>query len=196
MTAFVLAEDIVLPQFVLFVLHLIIAALTPTFVTPAYYPADPPHETLYALAPHVVSTPEPTPVATPTPKQNLPPPPKPEVQAATNGIPWFVPPQFHDAYLACIASPDRYAVRDYVWRASIEGGNPDGWPYADAMNVVAHEGGEDFCQFNTGGSGACGPFQLYHCPTDGLVPSTQISGALAKFHDGNSFARHWYPYWR
>lgn len=157
-------------------------------------------------------SPEPTAVAieesaTPTPvlpavepeveaAQSAPPVRAPASRASVAGVPWFVPAQWVDGYIACTARPDRYDFASYVWRASVQGGNASGWDYNSAMYIVSHEGGNDLCQFNTGGSGACGPFQLLSCPPDGLTPEGQISGAMAKWRDGgNDFYRHWLQWW-
>lgn len=147
--------------------------------------------------PDLASIPEPTPTPIPTPTPTLAPPTPPAVYAAeTSGVPWFVPPEWHSRYLECVASPYRYTVTEMVWAMSREGGREDGWAYKDAMYVVEHEGGNDYCQFNTQGSGACGPFQLLTCPPDGLTPEGQSRGAFAKWLDGGrSFARHWFAFW-
>lgn len=156
---------------------------------------------LYILA--IPNPPEPTPAPTPEPPKPLPTPHVEAVAASAGqiaplrtGIPWFVPPARTDDYLACLARPDRHSVSEMVWSRSLEAGYEGGWTYADAMYVVAHEGGDDLCQFNTQGSGACGPFQLLTCPADGLTPEGQLNGAFAKWVDGGrDFWRHWFQWW-
>lgn len=158
------------------------------------WPTPTPEPTPIVLAP--VETPEVVaaaaepvrPIATPVPVQ-----PKPQ-QA---GVPWYIPPSWIARWQECLTTDYRHDVSTYVWRVSIQGGNSEGWDYEDAMYIVQHEGGDDFCQFNTQGSGACGPFQLLTCPQDGLTPEGQIRGAYAKWRDGGgSFQRHWFAFWR
>lgn len=191
---------------------------TPTFTNHGYPPFIPfiPYQVASLQAvdapslmllgkPLPVPDPEPTPV---TAASNLPAPAQSQVSSETggpkpvppppptDGVPWYVPSNWHEAYLVCIGRPDRHSFEDWVWRASIQGGDSDGWDYNEAMAVIAHEGGDDLCQFNTAGSGACGPFQLLTCPSDGLTPEGQIAGAVAKWKDGGkSFNRHWRAYW-
>lgn len=63
------------------------------------------------------------------------------------------------------------------------------------MSIVSKEGGNDLCQFNTQGSGACGPFQTLYCA--GLTPEEHYAAAYAKWLDGGgSFDRHWRNFWR
>lgn len=114
---------------------------------------------------------------------------RPKFDAATvDGIPWFVPTRFHAAYLACLENPERFAAAE--WSATVD------WPLAEAAYVRAHEGGDDLCQFNTAGSGACGPYQLLPCADAYLTWPGQIAAAYAKFLDGGrGFERHWYRWW-
>jgi len=109
-------------------------------------------------------------------------------------IPWYVPESHHDAYLQCLDDPQRFNRTD--WIATKD------WPVDEATYIADHEGGWDLCQFNTGGSGACGWFQLLRCPPDGLKPEIQIAGAYAKYLDGarnypdrSAFWQHWYQWW-
>lgn len=139
-----------------------------------------------------VAPPAPIPAVKPQPA------PQPSVEAASapSGAPWFVPAAWAERYMACMADPP-YDVSAMVWAGSREAGVERGWRYADAMFVVSKEGGGNPCQFNTQGSGACGPFQLLVCPADGLTFDGQLYGALAKFRDGglDSFATHWFAFW-
>lgn len=108
--------------------------------------------------------------------------------APSLSIPWFVPERMHVAYLQCLANPERYAAA--TWSATVD------WPLADAAYIRSHEGGDDLCQFNTQGSGACGPYQLLPCADAYLTWPGQIAGAYAKFLDGGrSFYRHWLQWW-
>jgi len=121
--------------------------------------------------------------------------PDPQYDAPLPEAPWYVPERWRDAWAACVSSPGRRGVSELVWRLSVQGGRPDGWDYDEAMRVVAAEGGDDACQFNTSGSGACGPFQILPC--SGLSLEANVASAFAKFRDGGgSFERHWYRFWR
>jgi len=142
-------------------------------------------------------TPEPTPIPVPTAAPKLPTPAPAAVSAAAapSGIPWFVPANFHEAYLECINSDYRYAV----W-AHIE--SYTDWNIDEIRTrILPNEGGGDSCQFNTGGSGACGPFQILPCPPNGLKPEVNVAAAHAKWADtmcgdgGHSFYCHWYRFW-
>lgn len=103
-------------------------------------------------------------------------------------IPWFVPARFHAAYLQCLANPERFDAA--MWSSIVD------WPQTEAAYVRSREGGDDLCQFNTAGSGACGPYQLLPCADAYLTWPGQIAAAHAKYVDGGrSFARHWYQWW-
>lgn len=110
-------------------------------------------------------------------------------ESAHNDVPWYVPLEWHGKYRECLSNPERFNL-DY-WIRSVN------WNIDEAHYVARHEGGNDLCQFNTTGSGACGWFQLLTCPPAGLTPESQISNAYAKWIDGGgSFERHWYQWWR
>lgn len=154
-----------------------------------------------ALPPQSVSTltptPEPTPVPTPTPVPPTPrpaaPAPTPRVEAESNGVPWYVPVRWHEAYRACLDDPQRYDFWSFLWERSRQAGYPNGWDYGEATRLIGSEGGNDLCQFNTSGSGACGPPQLLTCP--GLDLETQKAGMWAKYVDGGyDFWRHWWQW--
>lgn len=164
------------------------------------------------------TTPSPTPTPTPIlayslyapyvfeqpPALELPKPQTASVSAASgaparevDGVPAYVPIEWRERWLACLVRPDRHTLSETAWAGSREAGVVDGWDYADAMSIAAAEGGNDVCQFNTQGSGACGYWQLLYCPPDGLTPEGQLRGALAKYRDGgNSFDRHWRNHWQ
>lgn len=150
------------------------------------------------------STPTPIPTPTPTPIPTLSPPKSTNVRAAAAAethslVPWYVPAEWRDRYLACLSSPGRYGVSEWVWKYSSQGGMVPGWDYNQAMYVVSKEGGDDICQFNSQGSGACGPFQTLYCA--GLTPEEHYSAAYAKWLDGyrrnpgDPFRAHWFAFW-
>lgn len=103
------------------------------------------------------------------------------------GVPWYVPAGWEEEWTACLARPDRYALE--AWIGTV------GWPVGEARAVTGREGGSDLCQFNTQGSGACGPFQDLPCP--GLDWGVQIATSFGKWEAcGGSFECGWYRWWR
>lgn len=142
--------------------------------TPTTVPALPPSKTANVYAAAVVETTHPL-------------------------VPWYVPAEWRDRYLVCLTSPGRYGVSEWVWKYSSQAGMSPGWDYNQAMYVVGKEGGDDICQFNTQGSGACGPFQTLYCA--GLTPEEHYSAAYAKWLDGyrrnpgDPFRAHWFAFW-
>lgn len=171
-----------------------------------------PREEIVYLVPSRTEPPSPTPDLTtinletptpfvPTPVPQLVPAPPPSARAASADVPDYIPPSFIESWRECLSSPDRYRLQDLVWLGSLQGGYPDGWDYDEAMTLFGHEGGNDLCQFNTKGSGACGFVQLLPCPPDGLTFEGQFRGAMAKFQDGrrrfpdrSGFWAHWYQF--
>lgn len=125
------------------------------------------------------------------------------VREEVNGVPWYVAkfPDLIDDWQTCLTDPRRHDLSRFIWEGSIEGGYPNGWSYAEAIHVFGNEGGNDLCQFNTQGSGACGYGQQLPCFPGALTYEGQFSIIMSKFQDGyrqnpnNPFWAHWYQWW-
>lgn len=146
--------------------------------------------------------PTPTPIPTPT---IAPPQPTSVYAASVDGdVPWYVAkfPDLVPAWRQCLSDPRRHDLSAFVWQGSIQGGYVDGWDYDEALRIFGGEGGNDNCQFNTAGSGACGFGQQLPCFEGALTFDGQFSIIMAKFQDGrrrfpdrSGFWAHWLQFY-